>query len=44
MLILNESLKKKYAAYHRDLGQTGHGLVLEDRTIEIISGTPIYNV
>ncbi|KAF8809354.1 hypothetical protein BYT27DRAFT_7337378 [Phlegmacium glaucopus] len=38
------TLKTQYAAYHKSLGQTGHGLVIEDRTAEISSGTPICNV
>lgn len=42
--IFRYRIKKSYHIYHKQLGQTGHGLVMEDRTSEIISGTPIYNI
>ncbi|KDR65372.1 hypothetical protein GALMADRAFT_217576 [Galerina marginata CBS 339.88] len=38
------ALKKTYAAYHKQLQQTGHGLIMADREDEIISGSPIGNV
>ncbi|KAF8150986.1 hypothetical protein B0H34DRAFT_801884 [Crassisporium funariophilum] len=39
-----QTLKKTYRDYHEKLGSTGHGLVIEDRTLEITSGTPIGNI
>ncbi|KAF8170767.1 hypothetical protein BJ912DRAFT_996673 [Pholiota molesta] len=39
-----QTLKKNYREYHEKLGSTGHGLVIEDRTLEITSGTPIGNI
>ncbi|KAF8890271.1 hypothetical protein CPB84DRAFT_1401552 [Gymnopilus junonius] len=38
------SLKKSYSVYHKQLQQTGHGLIMADREDEIISGSPIGNV
>ena len=33
------SLKTSYHSYQGKLGQTGHGLLTEDREAEIVSGT-----
>ncbi len=37
-------IKWSYASYQKQLGDTGHGLVMEDRTTEIIYGSLIHNV
>lgn len=39
-----QALKASYRSYRDKLGQTGHGLLVEDREAEIVSGTPIANI
>ncbi|GLB35609.1 hypothetical protein LshimejAT787_0211740 [Lyophyllum shimeji] len=38
------ALKRNYHDYHNQLSQTGHGLIMNGKTEEIIEGTPIHNV
>ncbi|KAF8077721.1 hypothetical protein FPV67DRAFT_1462788 [Lyophyllum atratum] len=38
------ALKRSYHDYHNQLSQTGHGLIMDGKTEEIIEGTPIHNV
>ncbi|KAF8327668.1 hypothetical protein F5887DRAFT_1083620 [Amanita rubescens] len=37
------SLKKKYQAFRKELGETGQGLVEADHELEITVGTPLHN-